>query len=168
MEKAISTDVIVSRILIIRGRRVMLDKDLALLYRVGTKQLVRQVRRNIERFPEDFMFQLSKGEMENLKCQIGTSSWGGTRYIPLVFTEQGIAMLSGVLRSKRAVQVNIQIMRAFVQLRRMILTNADLRRKIEQIEKKYDKQFAIVFDAIKKLIEQPKVIEKRIRGFSAR
>jgi len=131
-----SIEAIATRILLIRGKRVMLDRDLALLYNVETKQLVRQVRRNIERFPEDFMFQLSKGELENLRCQFGTSSWGGTRYIPIVFTEQGIAMLSGILRSKRAVQVNIQIMRAFVQLRRMILTNTDLRRKIEQMEKK--------------------------------
>jgi hypothetical protein len=124
------------------------------------------VRRNIERFPEDFTFQLTKEELQNLMCQFGISSWGGTRKLPYVFTEQGIAMLSGVLHSKRAIRVNIQIMRAFVQLRRMLLTNADLRRKIEEMEKKYDKQFIIVFEAIKKLLEPPKRAEKRIIGFS--
>ena len=98
-------------------------------------------------------------------CQLGTSSWGGTRKLPYAFTEQGVAMLSGVLHSKRAVQVNIQIMRAFIQLKRMLLTNVDLRRKIEEIEKKYDKQFAIVFQAIKQLLEPPLVKERRIIGF---
>ena len=101
----------------------------------------------------------------NLMCQIGTSSWGGTRKLPYAFTEQGVAMLSGVLHSKRAIQVNIQIMRAFIQLKRMLLTNVGLRRKIEEMEKKYDKQFAIVFEAIKQLLEPPPVKEKRIIGF---
>lgn len=165
MSNAISEEVIATKILLIRGKRVMLDKDLAKLYQVDTSQLIRQVRRNIDRFPEDFMFQLTKEEFENLMCQFGTSSWGGTRKPPYAFTEQGVAMLSGVLHSKRAVQVNIQIMRAFIQLKRMLLTNADLRRKIEEMEKKYDKQFAIVFQAIKKLLEPPPVKPKPPIGF---
>lgn len=152
MSNAISVEVIATKILLIRGKRVMLDRDLAKLYEVDTNQLTRQVRRNIERFPEDFMFQLTKEELQNLMCQIGTSSWGGTRKLPYVFTEQGVAMLSGVLHSKRAMRVNIQIMRAFIQLKRMLLTNANLRRKIEKMEKKYDKRFAIVFQAIKELL----------------
>jgi hypothetical protein len=165
MSNAISVEVIATRILMIRGKRVIIDKDLAKLYEVDTSQLTRQVRRNIDRFPEDFMFQLTKEEFQNLMCQIGISSWGGTRKLPFAFTEQGVAMLSGVLHSKRAVQVNIQIMRAFIQLKRMLLTNADLRRKIEEIERKYDKQFAIVFQAIKQLLEPPAVKEKKIIGF---
>ncbi len=165
MSNAISVDVIAAKILLIRGKRVMLDRDLAKLYEVDTSQLTRQVRRNIDRFPEDFMFQLTKEEVKNLMCQFGISSWGGTRKLPYAFTEQGIAMLSGVLHSKRAVQVNIQIMRAFIQLKRMLLTNVDLRRKIEEMEKKYDKQFAIVFQAIKQLLEAPPVKEKKVIGF---
>ena len=167
MSNAISIDVIATKILLIRGKRVMLDRDLAKLYGVDTSQLTRQVRRNIDRFPADFMFQLTKEELRNLICQLGTSSWGGTRKLPYAFTEQGVAMLSGVLHSKRAVQVNIQIMRAFIQLKRMLLTNADLRRKIEEMERKYDKQFAIVFQTIKQLLEPLPVKEKRIIGFRA-
>ncbi len=168
MSNVISVEVIARKILLIRGKRAMLDRDLAKLYEVDTSQLTRQVRRNIERFPEDFMFQLTKEEFQNLMCQNGISSWGGTRKLPCVFTEQGVAMLSGVLHSKRAIRVNIQIMRAFIQLKRMLLTNADLRRKIEEMERKYDKQFAIVFQAIKQLLEPPPVKEKRITGFSVR
>ena len=167
MADLISTEVISAKILLIRGKRVILDKDLAKLYEVDTRQLTRQVRRNIDRFPEDFMFQLTKEEVTNLMCQIGTSSWGGTRKLPYAFTEQGVAMLSGVLHSKRAIQVNIQIMRAFIQLKRMLLTNADLRHKIEKMEKKYDKQFAIVFQAIKQLLEPLPVKEKKAIGFKA-
>ena len=165
MSNAISVEVIATKILLIRGKRVMLDRDLAKLYEVDTGQLTRQVKRNIDRFPEDFMFQLTKEEFQNLICQFGTSSWGGTRKLPYAFTEQGVAMLSGVLHSKRAIQVNIQIMRAFIQLKRMLLTNAGLRRKIEEMERKYDKQFAIVFQAIKQLLEPPPVKEKKIIGF---
>ena len=165
MSNAISVEVIATKILLMRGKRVMLDKDLAKLYEVDTNQLTRQVRRNIDRFPEDFMFQLTEEEFQNLICQFGTSSWGGTRKLPYAFTEQGIAMLSGVLHSKRAIQVNIQIMRAFIQLKRMLLTNAGLRRKIEEMERKYDKQFSIVFQAIKQLLEPPPIKEKRIVGF---
>jgi len=165
MSKLVSAEVIAAKILTVRGKRVMLDRDLAKLYEVDTRQLTRQVRRNIDRFPGDFMFQLIKDELQNLMCQIGTSSWGGTRKLPYAFTEQGVAMLSGVLYSKRAIQVNIQIMRAFIQLKRMLLTNADLRRKIEEMERKYDKQFAIVFRAIKQLLEPPPAKEKKIIGF---
>jgi hypothetical protein len=167
MSNAISVEVIATKILLIRGKRVMLDRNLAKLYEVDTSQLTRQVRRNIERFPEDFMFQLTKEELQNLMCQIGISSWGGTRKLPYAFTEQGVAMLSGVLHSKRAVQVNIQIMRAFIQLKRMLLTNADLRRKIEGMEKKYDKKFVIVFQAIKQLLEPPPIKQKPPIGFHA-
>ncbi|OGX30043.1 MAG: DNA-binding protein [Omnitrophica WOR_2 bacterium RIFCSPHIGHO2_01_FULL_49_10] len=165
MSNAISVEVIAAKILLIRGKRVMLDRDLAKLYEVDTRQLTRQVRRNIERFPADFMFQLTKEELQNLMCQNGTSSWGGTRKLPRAFTEQGVAMLSGVLHSKRAIHVNIQIMRAFIQLKRMLLTNVDLRHKIEEMEKKYDKQFVIVFQAIKQLLEPLPANEKKIIGF---
>jgi len=165
MSNVISVDVIAAKILLIRGKRVMLDRNLAKLYEVDTSQLTRQVKRNIDRFPVDFMFQLTKEEFENLMCQIGISSWGGTRKLPYVFTEQGVAMLSGVLHSKRAVQVNIQIMRAFIQLKRLLLTNVGLRRKIEEMEKKYDKQFAIVFQTIKQLLEPPPVKAKPPIGF---
>ncbi|MBM3247895.1 MAG: ORF6N domain-containing protein [Candidatus Omnitrophica bacterium] len=162
-----SLEIIAAKILFIRGKRVMLDRDLAKLYEVDTRQLSRQVKRNIDRFPEDFMFQLTKDEFRNLMCQNGTSSWGGTRKSPYAFTEQGVAMLSGVLHSKRAIRVNIQIMRAFIQLKLMLLTNADLKRKIEQMEKKYDKQFTIVFQAIKQLLEPPKAKPKPPIGFRA-
>jgi len=167
MSNTISVEVIAVKILLIRGKRVMLDRDLAKLYEVDTGQLTRQVRRNSERFPEDFMFQLTKGEFQNLMCQFGISSWGGTRKLPYAFTEQGVAMLSGVLHSKRAIRVNVQIMRAFIQLKRMLLTNADLRRKIEEMEKKYDKQFVIVFQAIKQLLEPPPAKPKLPIGFRA-
>jgi len=164
MSELIPTEVIAARIFVIRGKGIMLDKDLAKLYEVDTRQLTRQVKRNIDRFPEDFMFQLTKEELQNLMCQTGTSRWGGTRKLPYAFTEQGVAMLSGVLHSKRAIQVNIQIMRAFIQLKRMLLTNAGLRRKIEEMERKYDKQFAIVFTAIKQLLDSPKE-KRKITGF---
>ncbi|MBU0709126.1 MAG: ORF6N domain-containing protein [Candidatus Omnitrophica bacterium] len=165
MRKTVSVGIIASKIFLIRGKRVMLDKDLAILYNVQTSQLTRQVRRNIERFPSDFMFRLSREEFENLICHFGISSWGGTRKMAYAFTEQGVAMLSGVLRSKRAIQVNVQIMRTFVQLRRMLLTNEGLRRKIEEMERKYNKKFIIVFEAIKQLLEPPKLEEKKIIGF---
>ncbi|MFQ5952314.1 MAG: ORF6N domain-containing protein [Candidatus Omnitrophota bacterium] len=152
----------------IRGRNVMLDEDLAELYVVETKQLTRQVRRNIDRFPNDFMFLLTNKELTNLRCQFGTSKKegrGGRRYLPYAFTEQGAAMLSSVLNSKRAIKVNIQIMRAFVSVRRMAFTYEGLRRKIDQMEKKYDGQFQIVFNAIKKLMEPPLEKPKRRIGF---
>ena len=154
-----------SRIFYIRGKRVMLDSDLALLYGVQTKVLIQAVQRNIQRFPEDFMFQLRKQEFEILRSQFVTSRWGGRRYLPYAFTEQGVAMLSSVLNSEEAILVNIQIMRAFVVLRRMSLTYEALRRKIDSMEKKYDGHFKVVFEALKKLLEPPPVPKKRPIGF---
>lgn len=142
----------------------MLDSDLAELYEVETKALVRAMKRNAERFPADFMFQLSEPEWQDLRCQIGTSSYGGRRYRPYVFTEQGVAMLSSVLSSPRAVQVNIAIMRAFVQLRQMAGDHKDLLRKVNEMERKYDDQFKVVFSAIKRLMEPPTTPKKKI-GF---
>jgi len=165
MSDSIATEVIATKILIIRGKRVMLDTDLAVLYEVKTKRLNEQVSRNIKRFPVDFCFQLTNEEAVNLRSQIATSNRGGRRYLPYVFTQEGVAMLSSVLNSERAIMVNIQIMRAFAQLRRMLLTNQDLRRKIEGMEAKYDKQFAIVFQAIKQLLEPPVIKQKPSIGF---
>ena len=152
------------RILLIRGQKVMLDAHLAELYEVETKVLNRAVGRNIERFPEDFMFRLSAVEFRNLRFQFGTSSWGGRRYRPHAFTEQGVAMLSSVLRSKRAVLVNIAIMRAFVKLRQMLVSHHDLARKLAEMEKKYDAQFKVVFDAIRQLMTPPEPKKRKI-GF---
>jgi len=155
MANIVSVEVIATKIFEIRGKKVMLDSELAKLYDVPTKQLTRQVRRNMKRFPPDFMIQLTwKEYREILRCQIGTLEMGKySKYLPYTFTEQGIAMLSSVLNSSRAIRVNIQIMRAFVQLRKMLITNADLRRKIDKLEKKYDKQFAIVFEALRQILE---------------
>jgi hypothetical protein len=163
------------RILVIRGEKVMLDSDLAQLYRVETKALNRAVKRNRERFPRDFMFQLTADEFEDLRFQDGTSNLrsqsgtsnrrGGRRYLPYAFTEHGVAMLSSVLKSRRAVQVNIEIMRAFVRLRRMLATHKDLARKIDALEKKYDAQFKIVFDTIRELMEPPPGVARRRIGF---
>lgn len=155
------------KILFIRGTKVMLDRDLAVLYAVKTKQLTRQVRRNLSRFPDDFMFQLTKKEALDLRCQIGTSSWGGRRYRPYVFTEQGVAMISSVLNSERAIQVNIQIMRTFTRLRQLMAAHADLKRKIEGMERRYAYQFKIVFDAIKQLLEPVQKRSGRRIGFHA-
>lgn len=137
----------------------MLDRDLAWLYGVETKVLNQAVRRNQDRFPADFMFQLTEREFSNLRSQFVTSSWGGTRRLPFAFTEQGVAMLSSVLKSPRAIQVNIQIMRTFTKMRRMLLSNKDLRERLEVLEKKYDKQFRVVFETIQLLLredDQPK------------
>lgn len=154
-----------SAILVLRGQKVMLDATLAELYGVETKALVRALRRNAERFPADFMFQVSEDEFGNLRYQIGTSSsWGGRRYRPYAFTEHGVAMLSSVLRSARAAQVNIEIMRAFVRNRQMLQANAELATKLDILEKKYDSQFRVVFDAIRELMEPPRMPRKRI-GF---
>jgi ORF6N domain. len=144
-------------ILFIRGEKVMLDTDLARLYGVATGAFNRAVKRNLSRFPDDFMFQLTAAEAKSLRCQIGTSNVGrgGRRYRPFVFTEQGVAMLSSVLHSERAVAVNIQIMRAFVRLRQLLASNAELARKLEGLEKKYDRQFKVVFDAIRQLMSPP-------------
>jgi uncharacterized membrane protein YccC len=151
-------------ILLLRGRRVMLDADLAALYQVSLKRLNEQVGRNRERFPEDFMFQLSTEEAGSLRSQIATLKKGSRgqhrKYRPYAFTEQGVAMLSSVLRSPRAVQVNIEIMRAFVRLRRLLETNADLAKKLDALEAKYDRQFKVVFQAIRELMTPP---EKPVR-----
>jgi len=145
-----------SLIITIRNQKVIVDRDLAEIYGVETRRLNEQVKRNPDRFPEDFMFQLNKEEFENLRSHFGTSShWGGRRYPPYAFTEQGVAMLSSVLRSKRAIQVNIEIMRAFVRLRRILASHADLARKLDLLEKKYDTQFKVVFDAIRELMKPP-------------
>ncbi len=136
-EEIIPIQIIENKILIIRGQKVMIDKDLAILYDVATKVLNQAVKRNIERFPSDFMFQLTKEEFDNLKSQFVTSSWGGIRKLPYVFTEQGVSMLSSVLKSKRAVAVNIQIMRTFVKIRELALTNKDLTQRLNEIEKSF-------------------------------
>ena len=152
-------------IFLLHGQKVMLDQDLASLYGVETKVLVQAVKRNIERFPSDFMFQLTPQEFKNLRSQnVTSSSWGGRRYPPYAFTEQGVAMLSTVLRSQRAIQVNIEIMRAFVRLRRMLVENAELARRLEELEKKYDTQFKQVFDAIKQLMAPPEPPKQQL-GF---
>ena len=158
--------VIESKIFIIRGKKVMLDKDLAVLYGVETKMLNRAVKRNLERFPEDFMFQLTKEEyVELLRYQFGTLKRGEhSKYLPYVFAENGVAMLSSVLNSKRAIQVNIQIMRTFTKIREMLITHKELRQKIEAMEKKYDYQFKVVFDVIKQLIS-PQETKKGKIGF---
>ncbi len=154
------------RIIQVRGHKVMLDADLAPLYGVTVGRLNEAVRRNIDRFPSDFMFQLTKEEMESLRAQLATShlksqsaisrsGWGGRRTRPRAFTEQGVAMLSSVLRSKRAVQVNIEIMRAFVRLRRMVISHEEMARRVDALEKKYDAQLKTVFDAIRKLMKPP-------------
>jgi phage regulator Rha-like protein len=156
-----------SRIILIRGLKVMLSNHLAELYGVRTSNLNKAVLRNKDRFPRDFMFQLTQEEFESLKFQFGTSKRGGARRaLPYAFTEQGVAMLSSVLRSKRAVHVNIEIMRAFVKLRKILATHADLARKLDSLEKKYDTQFRVVFDAIRELMapEKPK---KRPIGFDS-
>ena len=154
-------------ILLIRGHRVMLDADLAKLYGVATFNLNKAVKRNADRFPEDFMFRLSTQEAAALTFQIGISKprgRGGRRYAPYVFTEQGVAMLSSVLRSKRAIQVNVAIMRAFVQLREIIASNKGLARRLNELEKKYDGQFRVVFEAIRELTSEPATKSRRI-GF---
>ena len=151
-------------ILVIRGHRVMLDADLAELYGVETKAFNRAVTRNMERLPDDFMFRLTKNELEDLRYHFGTSRWGGRRYLPYAFTEQGVAMLSSVLRSKRALEVNIAVMRTFVRLREMISSNKVLARRLTDLEKKYDGQFRVVFEAIRELMAEPTPKSRRI-GF---
>ena len=164
-KKAIIPHRIEKSILLIREHKVMLDSDLAELYDVTSKVLIQAVKRNIERFPEDFMFQLTREEFDNLRSQIVTSSWGGRRYPPYAFSEQGIAMLSGVLKSKRAIHVNIEIMRAFVKLREMLASNKDLARKLNTLERKYDTQFRVIFDAIRELMTPPEPKKRRKIGF---
>ncbi len=157
-------DKVEKRILILRNKKVLLSTDLAVLYNVEHRVLIQAVRRNEDRFPSDFMFQLDGEEFENLKSQIVISSWGGLRKPPHAFTEQGIAMLSSVLRSKRAVQVNIAIMRTFVQMREMASSSKELTLKLDALEKKYDAQFRVVFDAIRQLMAPPRPRKRQV-GF---
>jgi hypothetical protein len=171
---------IINRIFFIRGKKVMIDRDLAELYGVKTGVLNQAAKRNSKRFPEDFMFQLTKQEADvflrsqfvtsekNLKSQNVISSWGGRRKLPLVFTEQGVAMLSSVLKSERAIQANIQIMRTFTHLREILSTHKDLREKVEKMERKYDNRFKVVFDAIRQLLEAKRVEKPKILGFRDR
>ncbi len=177
-KEIVPVEVIENKILLIRGQKVMLDKELARLYGVETFNLNKAVKRNIDRFPPDFMFQLSKKEFKNLTFQFGISRWGGTRKLPYAFTEQGVAMLSSVLRSQRAVQVNIAIMRAFVKLREIIATHKELAQKLKELELKietHDEQITAIFEVINQLLSPPQlpkkkigfiVEEKRVRYFS--
>ncbi len=144
-----------------------MDQDLAKLYHVETRRLNEQVNRNKERFPEDFMFQLTRDEYENLRSQIATSSWGGTRYMPMAFTEPGVAMLSSVLTSSTAIRVNIQIIRVFTKMRALLLTHKDILLQLEKMEKKigsHDEQIALIFGYLKKLLNPPQMSRPRI-GF---
>jgi hypothetical protein len=162
---AVPAERILHTIHVFRGERVLLDADLAILYGVETRVLIQAVKRNIQRFPDDFMFQLTEGEWANLKSQsVISSAWGGRRSAPYAFTELGVAMLSSVLNSERAIQVNISIMRAFTQLRGMLASHADLARKVEALERKYDGQFRVVFEAIRDLMTLPAPAKKPI-GF---
>jgi len=140
----------------------MLDRDLAELYGVETKRLKEQVRRNIERFPEDFMFELTKEEIKNLRSQFATSSWGGARYLPMAFSEHGVLMLSSVLKSERATQVNIQIMRTFTKLRKALIDNKDLRRELEELKLLTEERFRIVFETLDKLLQIEEKPRKKI------
>jgi hypothetical protein len=154
----LSPERVAQTILLVRGQRVVLDVDIAVLYGVETKELNRAVRRNARRFPDDFMFQLTARESVNLRFQSGTSSWGGRRYRPFAFTEQGVAMLSGVLRSTRAIEVNIAIMRAFCGLRQVLASHEELARKLTDLERrmtKHDSQLQVAFDAIRRLMLPP-------------
>ncbi len=157
-------EIISSKIYLIRNQKVMLDRDLAELYQVETKVLKQAVKRNINRFPEDFMFELTKNEFDNLRSQIVTSSWGGTRYLPSVFTEQGVAMLSSVLKSDRAISVNIKIIRIFTKMRDLLNDNLSLRLEIEDIKKKmnnHDKNIELVFSYLDELVERKEEKKER-------
>jgi phage regulator Rha-like protein len=164
----INPEIIGHKIFFIRGKKVMLDRDLATLYDVETKVLNQAVKRNIDRFPKDFMFRLNAEEVKSSRSQFVTLNRGqNIKYLPYVFTQDGVAMLSSVLHSEKAIQVNIQIMRTFTKLREMLASHKDLRDKIEEMEKRYDYQFQVVFDAIKKLIAPP-VKPKEPIGFQAK
>lgn len=156
---------ITGRIHVIRGQKVMLDCDLAELYAVETKQLKRQVRRNLLRFPEDFMFELSRQENDDLRSRSGTSSWGGARYAPMAFTEQGVAMLPSVLNSEQAIQVNIRIMRVFTRMRKALLSHRELLQKLEQLESRvgtHDEEIQALFDHLTALVSPTEPTRKRI------
>lgn len=169
MPELISQEAIASRIYVIRGKKVLLDRDLAQLYGVATKVLNQAVQRNIRRFPSDFMFQLDKKEVESLRSQIVTLKRGQHRkYLPYAFAEQGVAMLSGILQSDRAIEVNIQIMRTFTQLRHFLSTHQDIQQKIDEIVrvhggklKEHDEQIKIIFEAINQLLQPPEVPKKK-------
>lgn len=163
----IPRDQIVRSIIIVRDQKVILDADVARLYGVQTRVLVQAVKRNLARFPVDFMFEVTAKEMKNLRSQsVISSSWGGRRHVPYAFTEHGVAMLSSILRSKRATVVNIEIVRAFVGLREAIASHAHLLRKVDALEQKYDGQFHMVFDAIRKLVAEPSRQRRQI-GFAS-
>jgi len=163
MSKIVPIEKITEKIYLIRSARVMLDKDLAALYGVENRVLKQAVRRNIDRFPFDFMFELSKREYQSLRSQNVTLKRGQhSKYLPFVFTEQGVAMLSSVLKSDRAVHVNIQIMRAFIKMRQICISHEGLKQKIIAMERKYDKQFQIVFEAIKQLLEEDQKPKRKI------
>jgi len=165
----IPVETISQKIFIMRGVKVMLDADLAELYQVPTKRLNEQIKRNHSRFPEDFMFQLTKEEFMNLRSQFATSSWGGHRYEPYAFTEHGVAMLSSVLKSQRAIEMNIFIIRAFIKLRELLATNTELALKIEKLEREQQKQgehISVIHDMLKRLIAEPVKPKGRL-GFKA-
>ncbi|MFH1429165.1 MAG: ORF6N domain-containing protein [Candidatus Margulisiibacteriota bacterium] len=154
-------ETIATKILVVRGQKVMLDRDLAKLYGVQTKRLKEQVKRNIERFPDDFMLELTYEEFQNLRSHCETSSWGGERYSPYAFTEQGVAMLSSVISSKTAIRINIQIMRAFVKIRQILATNEDVKRKLKEHDFKID----MLFNTVDQLLTTPEVTSKKY-GFN--
>lgn len=157
LQMLVAEQKILNRIYVVRGEKIMLDKDLAEMYGVETKQLKRQVKRNTDRFPKDFMFELNKKEFENLRNQIGTSSWGGTRYMPMAFTEQGVAMLSSILNSKTAIEVNIRIIRVFTKLREYTLTNKEILLQLAKLEKEVkgnSKDIENIFMVLKELVEK--------------
>jgi hypothetical protein len=161
MSENVSVELITSKIYFVRGVKVMLDRELAELYDVETRVLNQAVKRHIMRFPDDFMFQLTWPEFNNLKSQFVTSSWGGVRKLPSAFTEQGVAMLSGILNSDRAIQVNIQIMRTFTKLRHLISANEELKREVEDLRKITDERFSIVFETLDQLLtEEIKPVKK--------
>ncbi len=167
--KSVPEGVIVRKIYLLRGQKIIFDFDLAALYNVETKQLKRAVRRNIKRFPVDFMFEISSEEFESLRSQVGTSNRGGTRYLPMAFTEQGVAMLSSVLHSENAIQINIAIMRAFVQIRCFFESNKELAAKIEELQKAvsgHDEKIALIFSAIRQLMaEKENPVKRNPVGF---
>ena len=163
----IPDELVMNKIYIIRGQKVMLDMDLAALYHVETKRLNEQVKRNELRFPADFMFRLTKKEFDNLKSQFATSSWGGTRKLPLAFTEQGVAMLSSVLNSETAIRVNIRIIRVFTKMREMLLAHKDILLQLEKIEQKlikHDEEILLIFQYLKQLLNPPQAARRKI-GF---
>lgn len=165
---AIPDEAIIDKILLIRGKKILLDRDLASLYHVSTRDFNKAVKRNIKRFPEDFMFQLTKEEFGNLMFQNGTSSWGGTRKLPYAFTEQGVAMLSGILSSDIAIEVNIRIIRIFTRLREMLLTHTEILLKLEQLERQVvqnSEDIQMIFTALKQLLTSPEQTDRRRVGF---